>query len=347
MNHPLISIVVPIYNSEKYLERCILSLINQTLKDIEIILVNDASPDNSMEIVGKYAALDSRIVVIDSKVNIVASRNLGIKAAKANYLGFVDADDWVEPEMYEELYNATQNETIDVVAADVRNVYTSGRTDVEINLAESAFSSSRGLKEYYAQYGGRLFANIWKRELVTEDLLFKEHCLYCDAIVPLWYMKANTFAKVSKPLYNYFINDSSVTHLRDNPRFFDRTVGAFDMIGRSKRNGLYENYKEEIDYIFYRLYYLNTIFLISRAFTKLPYKEVKEVKNTFHSLVDIKNNKYYKKHKNEGINRIPMLLYNYFYLGIACIYSQMSFNRLASSLKVRSRIKGLYRMIAK
>lgn len=336
---PKVSVIVPIYNSEKYLERCILSLINQTLRDIEIILVNDATPDNSMDIVRKYAALDERIIVIDNKINVVACRNYGIKRASGAYLGFVDADDWVEPTMYEKLYNASNNEKIEVVAADVKHVYISGKTSIEINLSNTAFSSSKELKEYYTQYGGRLFANIWKRDLITDDLLFKEHCLYCDAIVPLWYMKAKTFAKVNEPLYNYFVNDSSITHMKDNPRFFDRSVGALDMIERSKQNGLYELYKEEIDYIFYRLYYLHTIFLISSSFTKIPRKEIREIRKTFLKFVDITKNKFYNKHKSEKINRIPMLLVRNYSLGIVYMIVQMKFNQLAGFLRIRTRLK--------
>lgn len=92
---PKVSIIVPMYNSAKFLDRCVQSLVNQTLKDIEIILVNDASPDNSLELAKAYEEQDARIKVIDLKENIVASRNPGIKIAKGAYLGFVDAYDWV------------------------------------------------------------------------------------------------------------------------------------------------------------------------------------------------------------------------------------------------------------
>lgn len=342
MNTPLISIIIPIYNSELYLERCILSLINQTLKDIEIILVNDASPDNSMEIVRKYEKIEPRIVVVDSKVNIIASRNLGIKVAKGNYLGFVDADDWVEPTMYEELYKSSKNETVDVIASDVLNCFSSGKIIKEINIDDKAFESPEKVKAYVSQYGGRLFANIWKRELITDDLLFLKHCLYCDSIVPLWYFKAQSFAKVSKPMYNYYINDESITHMKNSPRFFDRAVGALDMLGRSKKNGLYEKYQAEIDYVFYRLYYKNTLILTRTSFTKLPLKEIKDLNKTFRSLVDIENNKYYLIHEKETDNNLPKLMSRNEFLGIASIYIHIIKSQLAVKLRIRSRLKSLF-----
>ena len=204
---PKISIIIPMYNSAKFLDRCVQSLINQTISDIEIILVNDASPDNSLEIAHGYAAKDSRIVVIDLPQNIVASRNAGIKIAKGEYLGFVDADDWVEPDMYSKLYDKTENGKIDVVIGGIKDCYES-----EYVISENHFlnckEDSASIKKHIAQYGGRLFSNIWKRTMITNDILFMEHNLYCDSIVAAWYLKANTFAFVREDLYNYYINNS-------------------------------------------------------------------------------------------------------------------------------------------
>lgn len=341
---PKVSIIIPIYNSEQFLDRCILSLINQTLNDIEIILVNDASPDNSMEIVKKYAAQDSRIVIINSKVNIVASRNLGIKVAKANYLGFVDADDWVEPTMYEELYNATQKETIDVVAADVNHCFSSGRKEVEINISKEVFQNSNQVKSYVAQYGGRLFANIWKRDLITDDMLFLEHCLYCDSIVFAWYMKASSFAKVEKPLYNYYINDMSVTHLKNSERFFDRLWGAKDMFDRCKKCGLYDNYKDEIDFAFYRLYYRNTLYLIPNYFTYVPSKRIIEMKTTFNSLVELKSNKYYVTCEGDTLVKLINLSYS---VGVLYIYYKRFKIIIAPQKRLRTLVRYFHTFFSK
>src|SRR5665647_2462820 len=109
----LVSIIVPIYNAEQYLHRCIDSLLSQTLDDIEIILVNDASPDRSIDIMNDYQKKSpGKIVVIDSKVNLRqgGARNLGIKAAKSKYIGFIDSDDWVSDRMFETLYSAMVQE---------------------------------------------------------------------------------------------------------------------------------------------------------------------------------------------------------------------------------------------
>ena len=105
MKKPSISIIVPIYNVERYFRRCMNSLLNQTLQDIEIILVDDESPDNCPEICEEYAAKDSRIKVIHKKnAGLGFARNSGLKLATGEYVAFVDSDDYVDLTMYEKLY---------------------------------------------------------------------------------------------------------------------------------------------------------------------------------------------------------------------------------------------------
>ena len=177
MQKPLVSVIVCIYNSEKYLDKCITSLLNQTLKNIEIILVNDASPDNSKEIMEKYAMQDSRIVTIYNKVNGSPNPgNVGILAAKADYFGFVDADDWVELDMYEKLYEKSEEGKIDVVISDSRYVDEGGdliRNEIiwESKIFEGE-NVKRNVADNFALKGGRLFTNIWKKSIVTDNNLF-------------------------------------------------------------------------------------------------------------------------------------------------------------------------------
>lgn len=113
MSEIKISVIVPIYNVEKYLKKCLDTVINQTLKEIEIICVNDGSTDNSRKILEKYAKQDPRIIIIDKKNGGLSSaRNAGMKVAKGEFIGFVDSDDWVEETMFEKLYkNAKEHDS--------------------------------------------------------------------------------------------------------------------------------------------------------------------------------------------------------------------------------------------
>lgn len=113
---PKISIIVPIYNVEKYIEKCIQSILNQTFSDFELILVNDGSTDSCGEICDKYKKLDDRIIVIH-KVNggLSSARNAGIDIARGEYIGFIDSDDYIHEKMYEILYNNAITYNSDIV----------------------------------------------------------------------------------------------------------------------------------------------------------------------------------------------------------------------------------------
>ena len=120
----LISVVIPVYNVEKYIRKALDSVIGQTYANLEIITVDDGSPDNSGKICDEYAAKDSRIKVIHKENGGQASaRNLALPYATGEYLGFVDSDDWIDAEMYEEMYTLAQEEKTDIVICDMVDHY--------------------------------------------------------------------------------------------------------------------------------------------------------------------------------------------------------------------------------
>lgn len=118
MTQTKLSIIVPVYNVEKYLSKCLESLIHQTLQDIEIICVDDGSTDSSLEILKSFAKTDSRIKVFSQKnQGQSAARNLALKHAKGEYLGFVDSDDWVDLDYFEKLYRVAKSSNCDIACA--------------------------------------------------------------------------------------------------------------------------------------------------------------------------------------------------------------------------------------
>lgn len=120
---PKVSIVVPVYRVEKYLAQCVDSLLAETLTDIEIILVDDGSPDNCGSIADAYALLDRRVRVIHQKnAGLGPARNAGIAVATGEYIGFVDSDDWIDPEMYQRLYEAAKREGADIAVSGHRDM---------------------------------------------------------------------------------------------------------------------------------------------------------------------------------------------------------------------------------
>lgn len=110
----MVSIIIPVYKVEKYLSKCIESILKQTYFDLELILVDDGSPDKCPEICDTYASKDERVVVIHQKnAGVSAARNAGLEKAKGEYIGFVDPDDWIAPEMYEKMIQAMENSEVE------------------------------------------------------------------------------------------------------------------------------------------------------------------------------------------------------------------------------------------
>lgn len=122
---PKISVIVPVYNGEKYLRKCLDSIVAQTLKDIQIICVNDGSTDSSLQILNEYANKDNRIEIISQENSgLGAARNTGINAARGTYLGFVDSDDFIDETLYEKVYNKAEKNKADVVIFNINLYYT-------------------------------------------------------------------------------------------------------------------------------------------------------------------------------------------------------------------------------
>ena len=165
-----VSIVVPIYNMEKFLPKCLESIINQTLRDIEIILVNDGSKDNSGEIADEYASRDERIKVIH-KINegVSSARNAGIDIASGKYIGFVDPDDWISHDMYQKLYSTASKEELDIVICHNYNHYTeTGLVKIDsFNIKENTLRNIRR-HTLNDDYFSAVWNMIFKKSMIIE-----------------------------------------------------------------------------------------------------------------------------------------------------------------------------------
>ena len=175
VNSTKVSIIIPVYNVEQYLRQCLDSVCNQTFKDIEIIVVNDCSPDNSLQIIKEYQQKDNRIVLLDLKENIGLgfARNEGMKVAKGKYITFVDSDDWVTKDYVEVLYNTIEKYNYDVISPDF----------YEYDNITQKISKSKHPKDFY---------NISISTIdIKQKLLCKEHIHYVRKIYRLKFLKDN------------------------------------------------------------------------------------------------------------------------------------------------------------
>nr|WP_194191072.1 glycosyltransferase [Clostridium chrysemydis] len=176
---PKVSVVVPIYNVENYLDKCINSIINQSLKDIEIILVDDGSTDNSLKIIEDFKKRDNRIKVIQKKNGGQGSaRNEGIKIASGEYIGFVDADDYIDLDMYEKLYKEA-NGKLDICVCSRKSINDEGKELIKIkaeSIKNKAFNISEYVEGYLMQSHTLIVCNkIYDKNLLIDNrITFKE-----------------------------------------------------------------------------------------------------------------------------------------------------------------------------
>lgn len=134
MSEPKVSVIIPVYNTEKYLRECLDSVVNQTLQDIEIICVDDESTDRSLEILREYQAKDKRITVLkQEKSNAGAARNLGLSIATGEYLSFLDSDDYYDLAMLEHMYACAKNRNADIVVCNIKVYYEDSGETVPVN----------------------------------------------------------------------------------------------------------------------------------------------------------------------------------------------------------------------
>ena len=232
-NSKIISIIVPIYNSEKYLERCINSILNQTYTNFELILINDGSKDSSLKICRKYASKDNRIVVIDKENEGVSiARNMGIQRAKGELISFVDADDYIEKTFLEDMLNIMSKYNVDYVTCGYNRVYDDHTEHINNDLSEICMTSYEYLNNLLNVQKGYGFVHmklINKSKIenirfdstlaVAEDALFNVMiCANLDNVVIY-----------NKPLYNYYFNANSVVRKYDE-NYYNKYLKAMEKL---------------------------------------------------------------------------------------------------------------------
>ena len=219
-----ISIIVPVYNVEKYLKKCIDSIVNQTYKNLEIILVDDGATDRSGEICDELAKLDNRIKVYHKKNGGLSdARNYGVERATGSYVGFVDSDDYIDAEMYEKLYEAITKEDADVAECSFKIIYPDR---VEL-FNDEEYYNVLGEQEYLEEYLKlkKIFGSVWTKLIkstIAKKIEFPVGKLYEDTYYAYDLIDiVDKYVIMDNPYYNYLMRENSITNAKFNPRIFD------------------------------------------------------------------------------------------------------------------------------
>lgn len=230
---PSISVIVPIFNTEKYVEKCVRSIMEQSFKDIEIICVDDMSTDSSFELVHRLSLEDPRIKLIRHTQNIGlgGARNSGIRASLAPYIASVDSDDCIKPEMLSTLWDETENGKIDVISfgfdrIDEKNKIISSYTPkprIEINDNNSI--------NIFGLVNPAFWNKLWRKNLYTfNDIWFPNHVFYQDlATTPRIFAKSRSIKIIDRNFYNYLVRSDSITNT-NSPKHATDFVRVFETL---------------------------------------------------------------------------------------------------------------------
>ena len=315
---PKLSIIVPIYNVEKYLPRCIESILNQTFREFELILINDCSTDNCKEICEKYKKIDSRIIVVNKKNGGVSSaRNFGIDISRGEYIGFVDPDDFIDANMYEILFNTANSYNSDMVICDYYKV-----SEYDIKKYEEIQLNNKGIiveninnidaieriltvgeKFIFAWnkiYKRRLFENLRDNEgMIYEDEFLAHRILY----------RCNKVSIINSSLYYYVQRKGSIVNSTFSSKKFDKVYAIKDRVDFLKDKGIVNLIdKAEKSFIDYFVW---NYFVGYQRLENIEY-ELKRLKKEFNSVFyRILDNKFISL--NEKITLFILYLSPYLY----------------------------------
>ncbi len=280
-----VSVIVPAYNTENYISDCIESIIGQTLKDIEIIAVDDGSTDNTLKILKDFKAKNPEIIKVFHKNNggQATARNLALEKAKGEYIAFVDSDDFLERTMLEEMYNKAIEDSADVVVCDIlehkdgkANYYTA--TDIGYKFSVTPSVCNKIFKNEIAN-SQKFPESIWYEDLEYTFKIF---------------MKTDKISLVNKALYHTNLRDNSTMRNQNSEKNLD-ILTAFSHLEEGTDN----NFHDTLEYV-----YIDHIFIT--AINRVAAQKTKEKGRVIKKLRLYGLSKYPKFYNNEHFNNMPI-----------------------------------------
>ena len=237
-----ISIIVPVYNNEKFLEKCLNSLINQTLKNIEIICINDESTDKSLQLLEKFANIDKRIQIINQTHSGPSiARNKGIKKAKGEYIGFVDSDDWVDLNFFEQLYINVKKYNADIGVAGIKRVrsykwkyHIKFEKEEVIQDINKKFQKCDVPDKCYPVNKIYKLSELKKRNIYFEPNVYFEDRLFTAQVL----INLKTLVTVPNTYYNYWTNPNSIVKTKSKKKLKDSQYTKEKLMKYLKENNV-------------------------------------------------------------------------------------------------------------
>ena len=219
----MVSILVPVYNSEKYLRQCLDSIVNQTYKDLQVVIVDDGSKDNSLSICREYADKYEFIEVYhQGNAGVASARNALLDKAKGDYTIFIDSDDWIEPDMIEGLLHYIAEYDLDIVICGSVSEYNDSATAVDTSYCSPLIDNrEEAVKKFilHKELNGSLWNKLVKTSLF-HNLRFAKDIWYGEDALMMWQVlqRVNRIGSMPTPYYHYRMNDASISHQTFGPQ---------------------------------------------------------------------------------------------------------------------------------
>ena len=303
-----VSVIVPVYNTEKYLRRCLDSLVNQTLEELEIILVDDGSTDISNQIMKEYEEKYQGRVIVYPKENggQATARNMGIKHSKGKYIGFVDSDDYVDTKMFEKMYKAAEQDQCDLVECHYHYLYEEGKRTKEYRT-RGDIRQYKNQKDMFINPQVTPWNKLYRREvLLYNGIDFPEGLIYEDAA---FYIKTIPFIKkeryIDEHFVYYFLRGSSTMNANKSRKVGNMIPVLENILEFYKNNHFYEDFQKELEYFCVKILLCSSLSRIGRIQDRKLAEELYELTFTF-----IQEN-------------FPLYKQNMYFNGTIGIYSRM------------------------
>ncbi len=254
MKKPKISVIIPVYNVEKYLQKCLDSVVNQTLKELEIIIVNDGSTDSSLSIAEEFAKNDSRIKVVNKENGGVSSaRNAGLRDVTGEYISFIDSDDWIDKTMYEKMYEAGQSEDTDIIVCNAMLYIENKKIFKNFCTHKNIIKKNNNSLIFVSDNKKKLFLNMtvcWNKLFKSKFYLenefkFPEGYIYEEPpVLFIAHAKANKIIIVPESLYYYRQRAGSYLAQKTKKRF--DVFNTYYLVLKALKTdyNYYNNYKD-------------------------------------------------------------------------------------------------------
>lgn len=279
----MISIIIPVYEVEQFLDKCILSVVNQSYKELEIILVDDGTSDKCAQMCEKWIKEDNRIIVIHKKnEGLSVARNTGVSASSGGWIGFVDSDDWINPNMYKDLLDAIDTYNAEIAECNWERItpnieYSSSNLNEDLDSCQ-VVDSKRAIFEliHDGQFKQTVVNKLYKREVVM-NIAFPKGKLNEDEF---WtyrvFGQADIIVKIDSVLYYYFQREGSITHCTYNPNRLDAIEAK-----KQRTEYLDENYPQLVPES--KADFANTCFFHFQAISRAHIDDNRDYRNSLYS----------------------------------------------------------------